>query len=573
MKMMLRLARVIIRGNGFGSLAGDGNRKRRRLSGVGAVILFAFMILYLTALVSISAYALIELLAPFGLQSLVLGLYVSAGVMLSFFIGAMYVISLFYYTSDVDMLLPLPLRAAQIIGAKFLVTALYEYVFLAVLVLPPLVIYGLAGRASFVYYPAALLVFFLLPLIPLALATILTMLVMRFTPLARNKDRFNMVASLLLMLLSLAFVMASQTLANRPGADLALFFQQNADKVASLTTAVFPGTGLAIQGLVAAAPGAVAFSVAAPGTALLNLLGLLLLSGVALGLMMLSGQLLYFRGVIGLGAANSHRRRLRAAELRPAGHLRGAFWRFVRKDVQVLVRTPVFFLNNVLMNFLWPVFLILPVLSGSSGNDGLSLSQLQALLAQPGLQPADHATAVILAAIFAMACFVSGTNGITASALSREGRQFYIMKMIPQAYSRQLLAKVTVGILMSAAGLLLSFGVLIGLLQPPLWLVGLAVLVAPGAILIPNLAGIVFDLYWPKLNWENEQKAVKQNLNVLYEMAVALLAAGLVLAPTIAWQLSLPLTLLLLVALPLVLAAGLVWLIIRIGSRRMLAID
>lgn len=180
---------------------------------------------------------------------------------------------------------------------------------------------------------------------------------------------------------------------------------------------------------------------------------------------------------------------------------------------------------------------------------------------------------MILAAVFAAICFVAGTNGITSSALSREGRQFYIMKMIPVSYGRQLMAKIMVGILLTLAGLVLTIGTLVVFLSPPPWLVGLIILIIPGAVLLPNLIGIIFELYWPKLNWENEQKAVKQNINVVFGMLFSFMFAGLGLAPIIVLKPSLPLALVYLIGVPLLADGVLVAILLRLGPKRMLAID
>ena len=37
----------------------------------------------------------------------------------------------------------------------------------------------------------------------------------------------------------------------------------------------------------------------------------------------------------------------------------------------------------------------------------------------------------------------------------------------------------------------------------------------------------MIDLYFPKLYWDNETKAVKQNINVMIHMGICALAAGL----------------------------------------------
>jgi len=75
-------------------------------------------------------------------------------------------------------------------------------------------------------------------------------------------------------------------------------------------------------------------------------------------------------------------------------------------------------------------------------------------------------------------------------------------------------------------------------------------LTIPGALLLPNLSGIIFELYWPKLHWDNEQKAVKQNMNVLYGMVAALIFAGMAIAPVLVFELTLPVAAVILVGLP-----------------------
>ena len=53
------------------------------------------------------------------------------------------------------------------------------------------------------------------------------------------------------------------------------------------------------------------------------------------------------------------------------------------------------------------------------------------------------------------------------------------------------------------------------------------------ALIFPALTGIIIDIKRPKLTWDNEQKAVKQNLNVLINMVIAIIGGILVIVPII----------------------------------------
>ena len=559
---LFRLARVLFKGNGLATFGSDSANRKKKRSPIGNVLLFVFLVVYLTATMVGSALALYDLLSAANLQEMMLGLYVSLGTILVFFSGLIYVISIFYYSSDIEKLLPLPLKADEIIGAKLLVTAVYEYLFFLVLVMPPLVVYAVRDGSPFAFYVALIVVVAVLPIIPLCLASILVMLIMRFTPFARNKDRFNLFSSVLIIVLALSFTFFSQSAARISEGDLIDIIQSGSGSIASLTTILFPGTSFASKALTLAVPNV---------TAMLGQLGLLLVVAAgSLVITMILARKLYFKGVIGLNASSTGRRRLATADLDRRSFRQSAFWSYVLKDVRILVRTPIFFMNNVVMNFLWPAFFIIPVLGGSGGeglDEGIQMLRTQVFTGERA------SAGLVLAIIFAMFLFVSGVNGITESALSREGKIFYFMKIVPMSWFRQLMAKVTVGILFSLAGAVIPLILLVVFIQPPLWFVLAILAILPGAVLLPNLSGIIFEMFWPKLNWDNEQKAVKQNLNVLYGILLAMLLAGLFLAPTVALSLNWLLTTLLIALGSMLISVLLLVVIRRIAPTRMRAIE
>lgn len=541
MKNLLHLTYVMLKGNGLSGVAGSSKRKKR-MSRIANLLLFTFLALYMIGIMTISANGLYRLLEPVGLQSMLISLFLSMGVLLVFLFGVMYVISIFYHSSDIEKLLPLPLRPQEIIGAKFLVTLIYEYIFLVVLVAPALFIYGFAGDLTPGYYLLAILVILLLPIIPLCMSSVLVMVIMRFTPFARNKDRFSMISGLLSLFLALGLVFATQSATNFSQEDLVRIIQSGAEEIAGLTASVFPGTNFAVLTLAAQSP----------ATVLANLALLILLSVLAVILTVFIGKLFYFQGVIGLGSSMARHRKLSEREMNRLSGSGSSFWTYVGKEFLLLVRTPIFFMNNVLMNFLWPLFFLIPLLSGGGG----SIAEFRSVILQFVYGSGDQGYAAVLAIGFAVACFLSGTNGVTESALSREGKMIYIMKILPISYTTQIWAKIMCGSLLSLSGVLIMYVLALFLLQPPLWFAILLLAVLPGAVLSVNISGMFYDLFWPKLNWDNEQKAVKQNLNVLYGMLSSLVIAALGAVPVFLLWPGLLWSTLLLAGLPLLLIAA-----------------
>ena len=355
-----------------------------------------------------------------GMTAVIPALVVSAISILTFLFGVLYTMSVYYHASDVDRLLPLPFLPGQIIFAKFLTTLLYEYLMVLLIGLPALGTYGILSGAGAAYYMLMLVALVLLPVTPLALASILVILLMRFSPAARNKDRFNMVSSIGIMVLTLGFVFLIQKAQSLDGADLAGMLAKTTAEVARVTAGVFPGSSMA------------AGMLADPGSwsALADLAGYLAVAGAAILILTLVARAFYFRGVMGVGASYARRRALTDRERQEATASGSVFWTYVRKDFRILIRTPIFFLNNVLMNVLFPVFFLVPILVTFSAEGTpvpALLEQLRAATFGPGAQGAPIALGILSAATI----LICGMNGITASALSREGSGAYFMKYIP----------------------------------------------------------------------------------------------------------------------------------------------
>ena len=122
-----------------------------------------------------------------------------AGQFLILVFGFYYVISSFYFSRDLDLLVPLPVTPTQVLLSKFTVILVNEYVTAAPLVLPMLIQYGLLAKAGPRYWIEAVLVYLLLPVIPLSIVALLAVGLMRAVNVGRKKDFLIVAGSLILM--------------------------------------------------------------------------------------------------------------------------------------------------------------------------------------------------------------------------------------------------------------------------------------------------------------------------------------------------------------------------------------
>jgi ABC-2 type transport system permease protein len=147
---------------------------------------------------------------------------------------------------------------------------------------------------------------------------------------------------------------------------------------------------------------------------------------------------------------------------------------------------------------------------------------------------------VILGAAGVM-LFASIINVTASTSLSREGKTFWVSKMIPVPPRRQVYAKFLTAMGVASAGLLLSVAMLLIFLKMDIRQCALSLALAFLGTIPVTAVNMLPDIVKPKLNWTNPYEAVKQNMNVITSMLAACILTGfIVLAAILLAFLKLP---------------------------------
>jgi ABC-2 type transport system permease protein len=437
-----------------------------------------------------------EMLQPMGQERALLTFGILLGQFLVLIFGLYYVVSAFYFSRDLEMLIALPFKPVEIMLSKFVVVLVNEYLTLIVILGPLLVSYGLLTRSGPAYAISAAVVYLLLPVIPLAMVSLLAVAMMRLVNISRKKDLMILVGSLVLIVagMGLQFFVNRMAAAKLDLQGMTGFFTSPD----SLLTRIGSGFPPAIWATKALAGGASAEGLAN--------LGLLAAVSLALFLGMLAAaERLFFRGLIGIGEISGRRKALTRSEVsRRTADGRRAVRAVFEREWRIMNRTPIFLLNGVLTAAIIPLVFLLMARAGRG--DGTAL--LRAIGSGPPL------TMILGGAVFMI---ISGClNGTASSTFSREGGQFWLSKVIPVSAREQTAAKflhsylvALLGFAAAAVVLVLGLGVKAGALA----LAGALSLVAGVAL---TAVGMIIDLARPLLDWTNPMKAIKQNLNVLF---------------------------------------------------------
>ena len=121
----------------------------------------------------------------------------------------------FYFSNDIEYVLPLPLRPAQIVGAKFMAVYYMENIMQFMIILSCIVGFGIGSEMGVLNWVIATIGIVTLPILPLVYCAIISMLLMGFTRFIRNKEliqRISVVIVFGLLVTLVASIGSLQTL-------------------------------------------------------------------------------------------------------------------------------------------------------------------------------------------------------------------------------------------------------------------------------------------------------------------------------------------------------------------------
>lgn len=436
--------------------------------------------------------------------------FISSQMVVLFF-GMFYIIGSFYFSNDLETLVPLPLKPYEVVGSKFAIVMVNEYLTAFPILLPPLLIYGIGTGKGLVYWLKGIIMMLAAPVIPLTIGTVFIMLLMRVVNLRRNKDLLAIIGGFVGVLLALGINFFLQGVPKKGGEDFIRNLLQSQSGLIKEIGKSFPPSiwatlGLSDNGLAGLGYFALFIGVS------------LLLFAVLLWL----GNMIFYKALLaGQEVARKRKIQTRKEAERQYGKTSGAVAAIIKREWKLLLRTPVYVINGLTGALIGPFILLVMLFTQGSDKDSFEIMKA---IANP-----DFAPYVTLAGLGVM-LFTSGMNLVASTSVSREGKTLWILKMIPVSASQQVLAKFLQGFMVSVLGVLTTsivMGFFIGLSLPRVLVIILLALIGSVPLAALNL---LLDVFHPKFSWNSEQEAMKQNMNGVLGMLVSVLVIALLAA-------------------------------------------
>ncbi len=423
--------------------------------------------------------------------------------------GFQVVLTSFYFSSDLEHLLPLPLKTSEIILIKLLRTYMAECGLELFTIFSAFVGYFIAAGITIKSFLFMLIGLFTIPIFPMVECALFSIIGMALPFFMRTKRQTNLfVWAMSLGLTGFAFysmggldgIMVENFVESMQNNTSGFLISMNRLFYTNyLFTRAFAG-GNVVEFL---------------AYLLINILGILVLLFVA--------NKLYLYGLNRLNSTSNAKRKGGLLSAKQSYEKKSAGLSYYEKEFRLLFRTGSYISNCVLMTYVWPFALALVFFWKGQSQTFMKYREFMSL--QLGKADLYYLMLHII-----LACLIPGANAIAATAFSREGQQITFMKSIPLSYGTQIKRKAKIAIDMAVFAGYLCVMIASLFINPGMESVLCLFVLYLGMTIAITYLGIYLDSVHPRLTWEDEGAVMRGNVNVFFHMSLSMLIAGVLCA-------------------------------------------
>ena len=358
------------------------------------------------------------------------------------------------------------------------------------------------------YFSRDLKILLRMPIIPILITTLIISTIMRFTNVIKNKSKV-MYLTIILAILILGFVTMS-------------FNTTENISVSGFENVILQANGLAetiAEYFVLIKPIMSSLQNYNNIQGFQSLLIYLVENIICYGVIIFIVSKIYLKGVIGT-IINSKRDFKGSTKLTIKDFKKKSLVRsYISKEIKVLKRSPIFFIQCLLMPIVDPliVLTILLLFVGFASKVGVAVWSEFYIQAS---KPVGCAIFLAIGQAFYMMNFCS------IIGVSKEARNAIQLKYIPISLEKQFKLKISVGVFVNS---LVSVFVTMCYYLCTYNILGTIIIFM--SLILLNLIGEKFklfiDLKNPQISWDSEYTMIKQNTNVMYELFYTLVVVGI----------------------------------------------
>ncbi|NLY45823.1 MAG: hypothetical protein GX053_07535, partial [Tissierella sp.] len=353
--------------------------------------------------------------------------------MLVIVFGILYVMSKFYFASDLNQLVPLPIKPSYIIGSKFVTLMFSEYLTSLPIILPFVIIYGIKSSEGILYWIYSILLILTIPIIPLVFASLLVMIFMKYTNIGGKKDLIRVVGAVLFIIFAIWFQFTIQRIAMNSvelGDDFLINLARDSEFLVRRLGIVFPPSMW----------GTLALANSQSMTGLFYLILVLGVSAISIIIMIFLSETIFFDGLIGNIEVVASKGNKKIKDMDKSISVAKPAIAIAKKELIMLFKTPVYLLNSIGGVIIVPIILVMSVITGDESME-------------PLVQLLDMYPHFLTLVAIGMVVLLGIMNSIGSTTFSREGKNLWIQRVLPIRASDQVIGRVLSSLVVQLLGI------------------------------------------------------------------------------------------------------------------------
>lgn len=505
MKDIFLLTKILFKN----SLGKNINEKNNNKSKFGTMILIFAVSAYLIGVLGVFSYQIIDTLIKVRQEEVFISFSLLIICGFTLFRTIFTAINILYFSKDVEFLLPMPIEPIKIVFAKFNIMLISNYITEVIMFGIPYVIYWYMLKLKVTFLISSLLVFLVIPIIPMLISSLIIVFIMRFTSFLKNKD----VVQYISVFITVGIVLGMQFL-NNSSNNVTNFVLAN--KIVEIN-----GYSSVLSRYFFTVKQAVEVLTSTENISVFKNLGLLYFESIfSFIICVFLISKMYLDSAVKATVSGIKTRKPKTKEL----NKKSVGKTYILKEFKLLFRTPVYLFQCVLPSFIFPIIFSIPIYKNlkETGNSGISIMDFDVMFNE--IINSGFGFGILLVAI----TFLYSFNFMSVTSVSREGENALFMKYIPIPLSRQYKYKAIPGIIINLVPLIYVL-VIIKILftEIGLYFYLQIILVSLLCNILINYFSVIIDVLKPKLHWSSEYAVVKQNMNMLYSFILCLLLMGI----------------------------------------------
>lgn len=511
MKKAWALTKVYINSYyGISGLISDLKRdKKSALKKIGFLILILFSLSGILPMIVVMNVNMYKAMKPMNQQGLIITNSVISVSLFMLIVGLLGIIATYFIGKEKDIIFSMPLKPWQVFFSKFFINYLSEELLALVFMIPTIIIYGTNEGEGIVFYIVSLLIILFVPLIPMSICYFVLIPVMKFANFVKNKDTMMLVSGFLAIAFALGIQMFSKVMIN---------IEKNPGLIVEKMTS--PNGLVAVTGRIYY-PSIIATNAMIDYNSisgLVNLFIFLVISSAVAVLLLTSMSKNYYNSNLGSDEVKKKERRYSEKQMKEKLKRKGTLISLLQRERRLMNREPVYLINGPLS------ILIMPLILG-----GVFIIQKDTMEGIKGLVNSfgGNANYYLTILIAGLSAFMAMTGNPSSSSVSRDGKSFMFIKSLPIRPEDYVNAKLLHAGEISALAGIVTCILTYFIFKLPLLNYVLAFIISNLVVMPMIIIGVLVDISWPKLGWDDPVKAMKQNFNVV----IVLLPAMFIILP------------------------------------------